>query len=29
LHFWRASVGLVGPIVGNNLLLTFGRQCHL
>ena len=29
LYFWRAGIGLVSPIVGNNLLLMFGRQCHL
>ena len=29
LHFWRAGIGLVGPIVGNDLLLAFSRQCHL
>jgi hypothetical protein len=29
LHFRRASIGFVSPIVGNDLLLTFGRQCHL
>ena len=28
LHFWRTSIGLVGPIVADDLLLTFSRQCH-